>query len=376
MFFPPTFKIETAHQEPSRFSRLPIPALLKGTSSLPAPRFQKSACDSHSLFTVHCTSSKHGAPVHQMQYYIPAPPSPSKTLWCHIDTLVNSTSWIWYCLATAEKNLLLVASSGWGGRGCKRGWFGWRRRGRRGRMLDGINHNGAAWWRSAFGFPPGTGAKLKPRKSDYGVPRGGMPSSQLMSAHLLLAVLCTAKPRCWLRGQFVNNYCSLVKLPARERGLHGGDNSQGLLSCNYRSLSEGSGWWIVSEVWGFADCQFAVKTPIINDTCSACWVIDMQSFVFLLHCATFHHLMTVALQWRGQLTVCVLKKWQCCHDVDMCFFDCTNRGKKDDVITFFAIFITKTQKSRKIWEKVTIEKIKVAFSSNWLIRYSSSFNEC
>lgn len=41
----------------------------------------------------------------------PAPHPRNKSLWCQIDTLVNSTSWIWYCLATAE-NPLLVASSG------------------------------------------------------------------------------------------------------------------------------------------------------------------------------------------------------------------------------------------------------------------------
>lgn len=45
-----------------------------------------------------------------------------------------------------------------------------------------------------FGLPPGGGAKLKPRKSDYGVPGGGMPSSQLMSAHQVLAVFHTASP--------------------------------------------------------------------------------------------------------------------------------------------------------------------------------------
>lgn len=120
------------------------------------------------FFTVHCTACKHSAAVHQMQYYIPAPQPPNKTLWCQIDTLVNSSSWIWYCLATAE-NPLLVASSGRGedgsdyGSGVRRG---------RGMMVDGINHNGALWCRSLFGLPPGSGAKLKPRKSDYGVPGG------------------------------------------------------------------------------------------------------------------------------------------------------------------------------------------------------------
>lgn len=54
-----------------------------------------------------------------------------------------------------------------------------------------------------FGLPPGSAAKLKPRKSDYGVPRGGMPSSQLMSAHLLLAVFCTASPAVGLEANLL-----------------------------------------------------------------------------------------------------------------------------------------------------------------------------
>lgn len=62
-------------------------------------------------------------PVHQMQYHSPAPQSPNKTLWCQIDTLVNSTSWIWYCLATAETTLL-VASTGWWAHGSKDGLCG------------------------------------------------------------------------------------------------------------------------------------------------------------------------------------------------------------------------------------------------------------
>lgn len=84
-------------------------------------QFQKTA--SRFYFTVHCTASKHSTPVHQMQYYIPTPQSPNKTLWCQIDTLVNSTSWIWYCLATAE-NPLLVDSSGWGADGSEDGLGG------------------------------------------------------------------------------------------------------------------------------------------------------------------------------------------------------------------------------------------------------------
>lgn len=86
-------------------------------------------CLTHIFFTVHFTASKRSTPVHQMQYYNPTPQSPNKTLWCQIDTLVNSTSWIWYCLATAEKPTPLGffrRSSGW-----QRGRFGrWRRRGR------------------------------------------------------------------------------------------------------------------------------------------------------------------------------------------------------------------------------------------------------
>ncbi len=146
----------------------------------------------HISFTVYCTASKYRTPVHQTQYYIPAPQPPNKTLWCQIDTLVNSTSWIWYCLATA-KNPLLVASSGWGADGSEDGLGGGDEEGK-GRMVDGINHNGAVWCSSLFGLPPGSGAKLKPRKSDYGVPGDEMPSHQLMSAHLLLAVLCTVSP--------------------------------------------------------------------------------------------------------------------------------------------------------------------------------------
>lgn len=129
------------------------------------------------------------APVHQKQYDIP---TPFKTLWCQIDTLVNSSSWVWYCLATAKKipSPLLVASAGWGADGRKDGLGA----GDRVRAVDSINYNGAVWCRFLFGLPPGSAAKLKPRKSDYGVPGGGMPSSQLMSAHLPLAVSCTVSP--------------------------------------------------------------------------------------------------------------------------------------------------------------------------------------
>ena len=69
--------------------------------------------------------------VHQMQHYAPAPQFLNKTLWCQIDTLVNSSSWIWYCLATAG-NPLLVAFSGWGVVG-------------REDSLDGREANGRCW---------------------------------------------------------------------------------------------------------------------------------------------------------------------------------------------------------------------------------------
>lgn len=67
----------------------------------------------------YCRQTQH--PVHQMQYYIPAPQSPNKTLWCQIDTLVNDTSWFWYCLATAETTLL-ESSSGWWAHGSRNSW--------------------------------------------------------------------------------------------------------------------------------------------------------------------------------------------------------------------------------------------------------------
>lgn len=120
--------------------------------------------------SVHCTASKHSTPVHQMQYYIPASLSPNKTLWCRIDTLVNSTSWIWYCLATAE-NPLFVASSGWRAHGSQDGLGGRDEQEGRWMVLTimVLYDDGLMVW---FGLPLGSGAKLKPRKSDYGVPRG------------------------------------------------------------------------------------------------------------------------------------------------------------------------------------------------------------
>lgn len=120
-------------------------------------QFQRSAW--HTFFflffftAVHFTSSKHSAPVHQMQYYIPTPQSPNRTLSCQIDSLVNSTSWIWYCLATAEK-LLLAASFGMRSgleRSCGKG------RRRLGEKKWGyINYNGSVWFRLPSGSPPGT----------------------------------------------------------------------------------------------------------------------------------------------------------------------------------------------------------------------------
>lgn len=115
-------------------------------------------CLTHIFFpffftAVHFTSSKHSAPVHQMQYYIPTPQSPNRTLSCQIDSLVNSTSWIWYCLATAEK-LLLAASFGMRSgleRSCGKG------RRRLGEKKWGyINYNGSVWFRLPSGSPPGT----------------------------------------------------------------------------------------------------------------------------------------------------------------------------------------------------------------------------
>lgn len=50
---------------------------------------------------------------HQMQRCAPTPHFPNKSLWCQIDTLQNSSSWIWCCLAISG-NSLVVSYPGWG----------------------------------------------------------------------------------------------------------------------------------------------------------------------------------------------------------------------------------------------------------------------
>ena len=134
-----------------------------------------------------------------------------------------------------------------------------------------------------FGLPPGSWAKLKPRKSDYGVPGGGMPSSQLMSAHLLLALFCTACPTVSLEA----NLLTIIACYWSFLLVNGGSMAETIAKVYWLAIIA---VWVkaavVSEVSGFADCQFAVRTPIMNDPCSASWVINMKYIAFPLYYAS------------------------------------------------------------------------------------------
>ena len=80
-------------------------------------------------------------------------------------------------------------------------------------------------------------SQLKAQKIGLWSPQGGwdaqQPADECSSSlsHILHNELL-----CLLGGQFVNNYCLLVKLPVSERGFHVEDNNQGLLSRNHGSL--------------------------------------------------------------------------------------------------------------------------------------------
>lgn len=193
----------------------------------------------------------------EMQYHTPSVCSLSfhnKALWCKIDTLVDSTSGIWYCLATAKSvphlsflfllekpigltHLYMLNLKAW--------TRGWRMNAYRSSRWDLplVQLVGAVVGGVSTGLASGCGGKLK-QLNRIIFSHGKASDSQLVGAHPSLTMLCVYPCVCVYVCVCMasDSRANLLTITARydslrpQRGLLEAYPTVGLLCCNYPAL--------------------------------------------------------------------------------------------------------------------------------------------